>query len=143
MVKTCYKCGYTGEDFSPKVKCCRSCKREQNKIDNARHQFKNRSNTYRSKFRVPDIGVYAFEENGEIVYVGSSDGMPFRLYEHYTVKTGKSFCRDLNRLDREIRFRWHVLWHGDNLSDAIHQEKMLIQIHQPKFNKIKYKNYEG
>ena len=117
---------------------CRSCSKEGND---------RRRNLYKRKYPVPsDICVYAFKEGDEMVYIGSSNQTAHRMYEHYHRKPGVWKGSELNKMslfEKQLKLTWHILWYGDDIKDAQHQEKMLIQIHQPKFNKIKYKNYEG
>ena len=98
------------------------------------------------KYPTPsNICVYAFKRGNEIVYIGSSSKTPHRIYNHYNdvADKGKSFCHNEIPLRRQLNYNWHILWYGDDMEDARHQEKILIQAHQPKFNKLKYNNYEG
>ena len=116
---------------------CKKCRVELAKKWNNR-----RNETARVKYPTPhDKCVYAFKEGDEIVYIGSSDATSFRLYRHFNCH--QTFDDGLNKLQREAKYSWHILWHGNNMDDAHHQEKLNIQLHQPKFNKILYKNYEG
>ena len=91
--------------------------------------------------------VYALTDKGSIVYIGSSKNTSYRLYEHFKCRKGGShkFNRNENLLQIQVKYGWSILWFGDDGDDdtRVHQEKTLIQIHQPKFNKIKYKSYEG
>ncbi len=112
------------------------------------NEYKNsKKNDYaRMKYPTPhNICVYAFKEGKEVSYIGSSDNTSYRIWEHYNQKskTSKSFCKKLNPLQRQMKFTWHILWYGDSMEDAFHVEKLMIQSHQPKFNKLKYDNYEG
>ena len=83
--------------------------------------------------------VYAFKDGDEIVYIGESDRVSYRIWEHLNQKsiTSKSFCKELNVLERKKRFTWHILWYGDEGQDSyrLYQEKELIKLHQPKYNK--------
>lgn len=141
-LKTCPTCGYTGENFSAKVPECRPCKKERNKRDNELYVKGKRHIAYSKNYRVPKTIVYGFKEGDEFAYIGSTDNGSYRLWEHYNSQH-KTFCRELSPLVRQLKYEWHVLWHGDNYEDAKHQEKMMLQIHKPKCNKILYKNYEG
>ena len=91
--------------------------------------------------------VYAFIKDNEIVYIGSSRNTPHRMYQHLGTKrdTGAHVFNEMNLLQRSKDLSWVILWHGEDGDDdsRIHQEKLNIQLHQPKFNKILYKNYEG
>ena len=149
ILKTCSRCKKEEGDLTPEgnptyfiagYKRCARCT-SQNESRNARIV-----NERRAMYPTPhDTIVYAFKEGNEFVYIGSTKEGPLRIWEHLNKKSMKSVfhCLGINRLQREMRFSWHVLWNGDEIKNAHHQEKMLIQIHQPKFNKIKYKSYEG
>lgn len=121
-------------------KCCDHC------VDNYKRKDGRRNDIERRKFNTPyDNIVYGFKEGKDFVYIGSSSDGPLRMYEHMYKKSGKSVfhAKGINRLMRELRFQPVVLWNGDSDEDRLHQEKALIQIHQPKFNKIIYKNYDA
>ena len=140
MVRICETCKESEVDFSRETsKNCKSCtdKKRGNLYSN-----KNRSIGFKNKYKVPSIITYAFKDGDKIVYVGSTNNGGYRIWEHYYDKV-KSFCRDLDPIRRELKYTYHVLWHGDSLEDAVHMEKLNIQTHQPKFNQIKYKTYEG
>ena len=110
---------------------CKSCKKESNKKHNS-----NRSSYARMKYPVKeDKIVYAFKDGNEIVYIGETDKGAWRIYEHYNHPNGKTFCKELNKLERQKRFSWHVLWYGDNDEYRKYQEKELIKLHKPKYNK--------
>ena len=119
-------------------RCMDRGRRERNKYVRKREES--------SRMRVPfEKGVYSINHGDEIVYIGYSDSVGWRLSEHFNKGAGHSILakNGINRLVRELEYSWNILWHGDSIEYARHQEKMLIQAHQPKFNKIKYKNYEG
>ena len=116
---------------------CRDCTAESNSRNVAKARL---------KYPIPyDICVYAFKRDDEVVYIGESKDTPLRVYEHLDKTSEKSIfhINGITRFDRKLNYTWHILWYGDTREDAKHQEKILIQIHQPKFNKIKYKSYEG
>ena len=115
---------------------CKDCKNKENNTVWNRRQ---------SGYDCPSNSVYCIKDGDEIVYIGSSAFTSRRLYLHFESKksTHHSFIGDLAPLFRKVKYKWAILWNGDSNEDRAHQEKMLIQIHQPKFNKIKYKNYEG
>ena len=122
---------------------CKPCNTERNK-----RIYKIRSSMENSKYGMPSSNcVYGIKKDGVFVYIGSSVNAPWRVHLHMTRKKGDSrtCLRDFTPLERQLNFKWHVLWYGDiGMNDErVHQEKNLIQIHQPKFNKIKYKTYEG
>ena len=140
MVIECKKCktettNYTANDVNG---WCRDCRTSYQKDRNM-----NRSALLRGKYKCPDICVYAFKMDDEIMYIGSSDITPFRLNEHYLGYRSFKERSNYNRLEFESNFTWHILWYGDSKEDAIHMEKINIKTFQPKFNKIKYKTYEG
>ena len=89
------------------------------------------------------IMTYAFKEGDEIVYVGSTNHGGFRIWEHYNKNTIASFARHESPLLRQMKYTFHIVWYGDSKDDAFHHEKLWIQIHQPKFNKLKFNNYVG
>ena len=140
--KKCGRCKHTEGKIRPSTgvpvkfthndKTCDRC-RERN------HNWviKNRALAYSSEFPIPAISVYAFKEGDEIVYIGSSKNAPARLRDHfYGVKnTAHSFMKNLNPLQRKKKYSWDVMWFGDSLDDARWNEKELIKLHQPKFNK--------
>ena len=148
MQNTC-SCGYTGFNFSPSQfrsgGKCRPCRRKDAKVWNS-EMHNRRSALEAMKYPTPHLKcVYAFTKGSEIVYIGSSTKTPHRIYNHYNdvADKGKSFCHEIPPLMRQLNYNWVILWYGDNDEYLKSQEKALIQIHQPKFNKIKYKNYEG
>ena len=90
-------------------------------------------------YPAPDKCVYAFFEGNEMVYIGESSNTSFRISEHFCRKnhgtwSGSPFIH-LNPLERKKRFRYEILWYGDNDEYRKHQEKELIKLHQPKYNK--------
>ena len=105
----------------------------------------NISDLYRKKYYCPDNCVYALKSNGEIIYIGSSRNTPYRLYQHLenVSTTGKNIIFESDK--ERLLSSWVILWHGEDGDNEtrIHQEILSIQLHQPKYNKIKYKNYEG
>ena len=139
MVIECKKCkiettNYTAKDVNG---WCRDCRRDANADKN-----NSQNGLARKRYPTPyNVGVYGFKDGDDFIYIGSSDRLPLRIYRHYIKNF--SFEDGLNKLEREVRYSWHILWHGDSLEDAVHMEKLSIQTHQPKFNKIKYKSYEG
>ena len=150
MVKECKTCGVEKlisefhrdsgrkDGLDPRCKECQKAKR-------ARLQGGNKRNIGPSKrYGIPyQIGVYALKKGNEIVYIGHSDSVAARIDVHFG-KTGRESILyfEKNKLKRKLEYTWHILWHGDSMDDAYHQEKLLVQLHQPKLNKIKYLNYE-
>lgn len=118
---------------------CKKCTKSYNdRANSTRNEFARRH------YKTPhDKCVYAFKDGNEIVYIGESVVTSYRIWEHYVQggSKSKSFCKHLNSLERKKRYRWNILWHGDSDEDRKHQEKCLIQLHQPKFNKEKFENY--
>ena len=102
-----------------------------------------RSDRWRKVYNCPDVSVYCFTYNDEIVYIGSSEITPFRLKEHYVGIRSFSKRKEMNRLQFEKDFRWKILFTCDNYEDVKHFEKVMIKYYEPKFNKIKYKSYNG
>ena len=116
---------------------CKDCRKVEEK---------NRLANEASKYPAPNSHcVYAFKKGNEVVYIGESSTPSFRIYEHFNKTSEKSIfqLQGVSRFDRELNYTWHILWHGKDRADARHQEKMNIQVYQPKFNQIKYKSYEG
>ena len=149
MVKECTKCEenkpyneyYVRSNGGMNSQCKQCCRDNTNKNTNSKIK-RNRNGVYSKKYNVPNTIVYSFSGANGIAYIGSTDNGSFRIWEHYNDKV-KSFCSEMSPLRRQISFKYDVLWHGDNYEDAQHQEKLAIQAHQPKFNIIKYKNYNG
>jgi len=145
MVKTCTKCKEEKDITEFHVSNrnpdglrfhCKECRKSENARTNSR-----RRDISRNKYPTPhDICTYAIKEGDEIVYIGSTEYGPYRLWEHFNDKK-KTFCREESPLVKRLKYTWHIVWHGGTYDDAKHQEKVLIQIHQPKFNIIKYKSY--
>ena len=83
--------------------------------------------------------VYGFKENGEFIYIGSSKDGPLRIWEHMEKKSMKSIfhTNGINKLYRKMNFTWHVIWNGDDGDNdtRLYQEKELIKLHKPKYNK--------
>ena len=146
MVRQCSCCKYdegsyrkrSGElvEMASNVRCTK-CKEMDTKRNPRRKEI------FRSKYPVPsNVCVYAFKKGDEVIYIGSSEETAKRINRHYN-DSEYIFCPDINPLIRQRDFTWHILWHGDDYNDAKHMEKLNIQTFQPKFNKIKYKTYEG
>ena len=121
---------------------CIECRK---KYQSTKNPFRNE--LARRKYPTPhDKCVYAFKEGDEIVYIGESKETSWRINLHYYTNQNNSCFYSNGIKDRWMRERdytWHILWYGDSYKDRLHQEKLNIQLHQPKFNKILYKNYEG
>ena len=138
--KKCSRCNrlegdvrHSGDEvvFSETSKRCDRCHEYNRNIVNP-----NRNSYAKSKFPTPhDKCVYAFKEGDEIVYIGESCLTSFRLNEHYLGHRGFAGRHGINKLEFQKRFTWHILWHGNNDDYRISQEKELIKLHQPKFNK--------
>ena len=97
-----------------------------------------RSDYCRGQYPTPlDSCVYALKADNEIVYIGESSKTPWRLYQHYNNNCNKSIFHknNINKLLRKRDYSWHILWYGDNDEYRKYQEKELIKLHQPKFNK--------
>lgn len=126
------------DGLDPRCKECQKAKRARLQGGNKRNRGPAR------RYNIPfQIGVYALKREGRIVYIGSSDSVAARIDVHFG-KTGKeSVLHFENKLTRIRDYSWHILWHGDNMDDARHQEKLLLQLHQPELNKIKYITYNG
>ena len=81
-----------------------------------------------------------------LIYIGSSKNTPYRLYQHFDAKGGNTAHKFMSGdpIVRKKNYNWKILWYGNDGQDdeRIHQEKSLIQIHQPEFNKQLYLNYE-
>ncbi len=138
MVKECTRCRRKEGDQDPEGNevtmasnsRCNRCR----KYDSVRNP--NLKNEMRNKYPVAhDKIVYGFKEDGIFVYIGETTEGAWRIYEHLNKKKHKSFCCDINPLERQKRFKWSVLWYGDNDAHRKHQEKELIKLHQPKYNK--------
>ena len=137
--KTCSRCRKMKGDkdpdgniveFTSELKQCNRC------IERSRRtqEYRTKENP-RLRYPAPDKCVYAFLDGKEIVYIGESVNTSDRIAEHYGRKTCKSFCLDINILERKKRFSYTILWSGDNDEYRKSQEKELIKLHQPKFNK--------
>ena len=96
-----------------------------------------RNDIFKLKYPAPDKAVYAFLEGNEIVYIGESDNCSFRINNHFNNKSpiNNSVFKEINVLERKKRFSYVILWEGDNDEYRKSQEKELIKLHQPKFNK--------
>ena len=92
-----------------------------------------RNNRFKFKYPAPDKCVYAFLEEKEIVYVGESAVTSRRIAMHYG-DSQSCFCPEINKLERKKRFKYVILWHGDDDSMRKQQEKELIKLHQPEYN---------
>ena len=150
-IKECKTCGVEKSELDfhkdsgrkdgldPRCKECQKAKR-------SRLQGGNKRNIGPSKrYKIPfQIGVYALKKEGKVVYIGHSDSVAARIDIHFG-KTGKESVLHFegNKLIRKRDYSWHILWHGDSMDDAYHQEKLLVQLHQPELNQLKYNNYEG
>lgn len=139
MVKECSRCGKdeTQVAFASEKRClpCKQYNDRNNKVHNLY-----RSGYARNHIRTPhDIGVYCFKYGDEIIYIGSSDNLPFRIYKHYQMNN--TFKDGLSKLHRKVLYRWEILKVCETLDEANHYEKVLINKHNPKFNKIKYVKY--
>ena len=114
---------------------CNECRKVLSKEWNS-----NRNNVSRLKYSTPhDKCVYAFKKGKDFVYIGESDRTPFRLFEHLNCHEGRTFAPEVNSLIRKKDWTYHILWYGDNDEYRKSQEKELIKLHQPKYNKT-YKN---
>ena len=114
---------------------CKVCKRKTSM----------RGNTVKPGYKCPNNAVYGiFDANG-LCYIGSSKSASRRLYLHFESKssTHHQFMADLSPLNRKIAYRWKILWHGECEIERERVERMLIKGLEPKFNKVKYKNYVG
>ena len=138
MVKTCTKCGLEKSiaDFhrsnatSDGIRThCKECRISENSRNNPR-----RNEALKNRFPSPDKAVYAFLDGKEIIYIGESHMASRRIAMHYGDKS-VCFCPEINPLERKKRFSYAILWYGDSDSDRKSQEKELIKLHQPKFNK--------
>ena len=105
---------------------CRACHKKFN--DSRKHNYK-------SRYNVPDKCVYAFKEGKEFMYIGESDRTPYRIAEHLDNHTGRSFAPDVSSLYRKSKWSWHILWYGNDDANRKSQEKELIKLHRPKYNK--------
>ena len=147
MVRYCKYCEedhHEGEFYSSQKgdRCKKYYKDSTNEHTNLRIKM-DRSSVYSSRYRCPSKSVYAIMDGSEITYIGKSNDTPWRLFQCFDMKNDTaihSFMKDLSPLHRKARYSWSVLYYGDHID---HQEKALIQIHQPKFNKILYKNYDA
>ncbi len=141
MVKKCTKC-YTEKPVSDFYyengrhrADCKACKRETSM----------RGNTIKPGYDCPNNAVYGIFDADGLCYIGSSKSTSRRLYLHFESKgsTHHQFMSDMAPIKRKMAYRWKVLWHGDSLEDRERTEKLLIKALEPKFNKIKYKHYNG
>lgn len=107
--------------------------------DSATRFNPNRKDKFKNRYNLPSNNcVYAFKDGDEIIYIGSSNNAGFRLNNHINNKslTGNSSLKELNVLQRK-QLTWFILWYGEDGQDAqrLNQEKELIKLHQPKYNK--------
>lgn len=134
-IKECTRCSKKHE---LETKYCQDCKDYMNNVANPKWNSQ-RNARMATKYVAPNESVYAFLEDEEVVYIGSSGETPFRIYKHYNDRH-VSFAKDMSPLMRQSKFTWKILYQG---SDYSHVEKILIRNMDPKYNKIKYKNYHG
>ena len=134
------------------VKKCTKCREEkdldlfriQSSNKDGRHSWckkcynevysKNRHLSHSREYSGHRNMVYGFKENDEFVYIGETKNGGFRIWEHYNDKV-KSFCKELSPFERQLKYKFHVLWYGDNDEYRKYQEKELIKLHKPKYNK--------
>ena len=135
--KICPKCGIETNNFSPKVKVCRICKKKSNDVTNI-EMLSDRSSAYGKKY--PDIKnaniVYEFYyDDGSSAYIGETKNGSYRIWEHYNDKV-KSFCKYLTKEERKAIFNYRELWSGDNDLKRKMMETSFIKAKQPQFNTV-------
>ena len=126
--KKCTRCKSEHEESGSYCEDCKSYMRTANKWRNER---------FSKRFNAPLNSVYAFVEEGDIVYIGSSSEPSKRIYEHYN-DNDKTFDKKRNGLLRQLKYRWQIIYTGDDYKT---KEKTLIYKHKPKFNKIQYEKF--
>ena len=77
-----------------------------------------------------DSGVYAFFLDGEIIYIGQSKSLPFRICDHYRRTEPNSLGAKVDMKKAE----WKVLFYHEDKKTLIEKERALIKMLQPKFN---------
>ena len=146
-IKTCRKCGYVGDNFTPKDvnNWCRTCRSKRNKShENPKfHGDQNkRSNTYKKwGIGLSNKCVYAIycKFTKEIVYIGESNQAPRRMFLHFRdaiTGTSKIFTKHLLPDERCEYYHYKELWNGNDDNERKQKEIELIRKYKPILNKI-------
>ena len=135
QTKTCAKCAE--EKLLTEFHVHKTSKdgRRSNCIECKTQWNDQRNERFKEAYPAPDKGVYGIKDpKGELIYIGESDELSNRIYRHFNQRSNKStVCYKLNGDMENITY--DILWYGDDDSDRKYQEKVLVDLHRPKFNK--------
>ncbi len=112
---------------------CKLCNKDYNS-----RMILNRGSAYSKGYPTPhDKCVYCIKNTEDmIVYVGSSKNTSYRLWEHLSGKKSGSLQFHKGDIPDDLdKYSYEIIWHGDNDMKRKITEKVMIDKHQPKFNK--------
>ena len=122
---------------------CKESRKPRAKIDNAKNNPRNNKGLVGWKLLF-NQGIYKITEisSGDIVYIGESDKIAHRNYEHMSgVKTGsKQFMNRPLTTEEQKLYKFEAWVNEPNALKRAMLESTLIRKFQPKYNK-QYKNY--
>lgn len=140
MVKYCSKCDkeksnwYKNKSTNDGLDViCKDCRKGWNSKQNA-----NRNRHQDRHYPTPhDKCVYAIMDKDEIVYIGESMHTPFRLWRHFRGDKGQTSLVEV----RKPHWTYQILWYGDDDEHRKYQEKQLVQLHRPRYNRAMNPDY--